>query len=54
MKLQKMTRKELRNYLKNHPEDHQAWEMLFKKVDEAPKTIVSNPNEIDQILKEKT
>jgi len=54
MTLQNMTRKELRNYLKNHPEDHSAWEILFKKVNEAPKTMVSTPNEIDQFLKERT
>lgn len=53
MKLQDMTRKELRSYLKHHPHDQKAWEILLQKVDQAPKTVVST-EEIDQVLQERT
>ncbi|AFZ49256.1 DUF6887 family protein [Dactylococcopsis salina] len=52
--LERMTREQVRDYLRHNPADDQAWEIFFQKLDESPKQKISSIQEFNQLLKEKT
>ena len=52
--LEQMSRKEVRDYLRRNPNDDNAWEIFFQKLDHSPKQKISSLDEFKQLLKQKT
>lgn len=49
--LKQMSRKEVRDYLRKHPSDDEAWEVFFEKIEDAPKREITSDDELIKIAK---
>lgn len=50
-RLKQMSRKEVRDYLRKHPSDDDAWDIFFEKIEDAPKREITSDEELIKIAK---
>jgi len=49
--LKQMSRTEVRDYLRKHPSDDEAWDVFFEKIEDAPKREITSDEELIKIAK---
>lgn len=45
-----MTRKEVRDYIRQNPADNEAWEIFFQKIENSPKQEIKSDRELIKII----
>jgi len=50
----KMSRKDIRDYLRQYPSDQDAWDIFFQKLEQSPKQEIASDEELIRIITEKS
>ncbi len=49
-----MSRKDIRDYLRQYPSDQDAWDIFFQKLEQSPKQEITSDEELIRIITEKS